>query len=121
MKTAYEVAIDKLEEREPIPQITDPLGKSWLQPDRSEIVLDETHALMSLETFERLAEYSATKPTGVYEGKMWRRHDGAFDVEFRARGGKPEWLLCWYGKCDNPDHVSNNYRKIILVEGELPA
>jgi len=122
MKTAYEVALDKLEALELIPRITDPLGSSWKQPDRSEILLDDTHALMSVETFERLAEYSATKPTGVYPGKMWRRHDGAFDREFLARGGKPEWLLCWYGESEiGPGYCSNRHRVIILLDGELPV
>lgn len=121
MKTAYEVALDKLEELEIIPRMTHPLSRSWNQPDRSEILLDDTYALMTMRTFEHLPEYSATRPTGVYEGKMWRRHDGVFDYRFIASGGKPEWLLCWYGRCDKPDYVSNNSRKILLIDGELPA
>lgn len=120
MKTAYEVALDKLEALELIPLITDPLGKHWKQPDRSEIELDDTHALMSFATFEKLAEYSGTRPTGVYPGKMWRRHDGVFDGDFRARGGKPTWLLCWYGN-SAPGYCSNHHRVIILLDGELPA
>jgi hypothetical protein len=107
-------------ERNVIPPMTHPYGAYWDQPPTSEIILDDTHALMTRRTFEQLPEYSASKPTGVYEGKMWRRHDGAFDQEFRARGGKPIWLLCWYGIDENPDFVSNNSRKIILVDGDLP-
>jgi len=121
MKTSYEIALDKLEALEPIPRITHPLGQHWDQPDRSEIILDGTHALMSLKTFEALKEYSASNPSVVYEGKMWRRHDGAFDFEFVARGGRPRWMLCWYGRSDKPEHVSNNSRLIILSDGELPA
>lgn len=121
MKTAYEVAVDKMELLEPIPRITDPLGRHWDQPNRSDIILDETHALMSRKTFALLAEYSASNPTGVYEGKMWKRHDGAFDHRFLARGGRPVWLLCWYGRSELPEHVSNNSRIIILADGELPA
>lgn len=119
MKSAYELALEKLEAAEPIPRITDPLGKHWDQPDRSEILLDDTHALMTAATFVHLAEYSATRPTGVYPGKMWRRHDGAFDFQFLAAGGKPEWLLCWYGE-SGPGYCSNHSRKIILVDAELP-
>lgn len=107
-------------EKNVIPPITDPLGRHWDQPPTSDILLDDTHALMTTRTFEDLLEYSATNPTGAYEGKMWRRHDGAFDREFRARGGKPVWLLCWYGESDKPDHVSNNSRAIILLDGDLP-
>lgn len=93
----------------------------WRQPPLDRILMDGTHALMNMATFEALQEYSASKPTGVFEGKMWRRHDGVFDQEFIASGGKPVWMLCWYGPSDKPDHVSNNHRKILLSDGELPA
>lgn len=106
--------------RNVIPPMTHPLGSHWKQPRTSEILLDDTHALMSRRTFDDLSEYSASNPSGVYEGKMWKREDGAFDREFLARGGKPEWLLCWYGESEKPDHVSNNSRKIILLDGDLP-
>jgi hypothetical protein len=99
-----------------IPPIVHPLGTHWQQPSTKDILVDDKYALMSRAVFEALPEYSATKPTGVYEGKMWRRHDGAFDQRFLAGGGKPEWLLCWYGLCDDPNSVSNNYRKILILE-----
>lgn len=102
-----------------IPPMTHPYGKYWDQPSTSDILLDDSHALMSRRTFESLREYSATNPTGAYEGKMWRRHDGAFDRGFLAAGGKPEWLLCWYGIDESADFVSNNSRKIILIDGDL--
>jgi|SRR6266850_4650297 len=99
-----------------IPPITHELGQHWEQPARAEIEIDETHALMTRRTFDGLAEYSATRPSGVYEGKMWKRNDGAFDYEFLARGGKPVWLLCWYGLSDKPGMVSNHSRRILVVE-----
>ena len=37
-----------------IPPITDPLGQSWKQPHRRFIELDDTHALMSEQTFKAL-------------------------------------------------------------------
>jgi len=100
----------------PIPPMTHELSRHWEQPRTAEIEIDDTHALMTRRTFENLAEYSATNPSGVYEGKMWRREDGAFDYKFLARGGKPVWLLCWYGLSDKPGMVSNNSRKILVVE-----
>jgi hypothetical protein len=104
-----------------IPPITDPLGSAWDQPPVTEILIDGTHALMTLATFESLSEYSASKPTGVYPGKMWKRYDGAFDREFLARGGKPTWLLCWYGESRiGPGYCSNNYRQILLSDGGFP-
>ena len=106
----------------PIPPITDPLGRHWEQPDRSLISIDDEFARMSFATFKDLPEYSASKPTGVYPGKMWKRHDGAHDYAFLRSGGKPEWLLCWYGESEKgPGWCSNHSRKIVLTDGELPA
>jgi len=61
------------------------LGKHWPQPPLSEILVDDIHALMSERTLGRLSEYSASVPSGVYAGKMWKR---------RVYAG---WFLCWYG------------------------
>jgi hypothetical protein len=115
-----ELAMLRAEALEPIPRITDPLGRSWEQPDRSEIMLDDTHAVMTRRSFNKLHEYSGSFPTGVYEGKMWKRHDGGFDVAFRSRGGKPIWKLVWYGRHANPLLVSNNFREILIVEDGAP-
>lgn len=96
-----------------IPPITDPLGKYWDQPDTSKILVDDTHAVMSQATFEQLAEYSTTNPSGVYHGKMWRRHDGAYDR--RPNAPPPVWLLMWYGVDPDPAFVKNCHRKIIIA------
>jgi hypothetical protein len=104
-----------------IPPITDPHGRSWDQPDTSLIAIDDTHAVMTKAVFLQLMEYSGTYPSGVYEGKMWRRHDGIFDRAFLAKGGKPVWHLAWYGRCDDPKMVSSNYRKILLSDGDIEA
>lgn len=53
-----------------IPPITDPMGRHWRQPSVASIALDDTHALMDDATFQALPEYSATRPSGVYPGKM---------------------------------------------------
>lgn len=103
-----------------IPPITEPKGMNWEQPAASEILIDDTHAVMTLSTFVQLKEYSASNPTGAYEGKMWKRHNGAHDYDFIRRGGKPEWMLCWYGvSSKGPDFVSNNYRLILLSDVTL--
>ncbi len=103
-----------------IPVITHPLGRHWDQPSRDAILLDLTHALMTETTFKALREYSATMPTGVYEGKMWRRHDGIYAdglgrVTEEARA-KAKWLLCWYGPGTTPGTCLVHYREILLVE-----
>lgn len=123
MITQMEVAMARGESSlSPIPPITDPMGAGWRQPKRAAIEIDEVHALMSRSTFDALAEYSASNPSGVYPGKMWRRHDGAFDRRFIESGGKPVWILCWFGFSERgPDFCSNNSRLIILSDGDLPA
>jgi hypothetical protein len=103
-----------------IPPMTHELSSGWDQPSTSRILLDDTHALMTTETFKELKEYSATQPTGAYEGKMWKRHNGVFDHEFLARGGKPTWLLCWFDvSSKGPDWVSTKSRQILLVDADI--
>lgn len=118
--SSLDVAMARADALEIIPPITDPMGKHWDQPDRREILIDDTHAVMSLRSFNKLHEYSGSFPSGVYEGKMWKRHNGIFDREFIRRGGKPTWMLVWYGKSDKPGFVSNNLRTILLTDGALP-
>lgn len=84
-----------------IPPITDPLGQSWRQPHRRFIELDDTHALMSEQTFKALKEYSTTIPTGIYDGKMWKGF---------ANG---EWYLVWFAPDEAPDKVRIEKRKNI--------
>ncbi len=104
-----------------IPPMTDPMGRYWHQPAPENILVDATHTLMTSATFAGLAEYSASVPSGIYPGKMWKRHDGAFDRAFRSRGGLPVWRLCWYGPSKKgPDYCSVNSRVILLTDAELP-
>jgi len=92
----------------PIPPITDPLGKHWNQPETMpNLDVMGTHALLSKSEFEGLAEYSTTRPSGVYPGKCWK-----------ADGGKSGWHLCWFGEVpDKPDLCANNSLPIIIVGG----
>lgn len=99
-----------------IPPITDEMGQFWRQPDRSKIVLDDTHAMMERATFDGLSEYSCTWPSGVYEGKMWKRCDGKFDQRFLGNGGTPIWLLMWFGQSPEPGMVSVHKREIIVLD-----
>lgn len=99
-----------------IPPITDPLGKYWKQPPADAIVLDDTHALMEQAAFDALLDYSSSIPSGVYDGKMWKRRDGAYDQAFKAAGGTPEWLLMWYGPSADPNKCAIHSRKIVILE-----
>jgi hypothetical protein len=85
-----------------IPEMTNPLGKYWEQPDRNEIKFSFGRAWVSKKVFNSLKQYDVTNPSGVYEGKIWRR-------KIHVRDGKrliPRDLLCWYvdskkeGFCD---------------------
>jgi hypothetical protein len=86
-----------------IPPITHPLGRAWDQPDRAEILVDDKHAVMSADTLKELAEYNTSIPSGVYEGKMWKRVQSS------------ETLLCWFGPSPHPDKCSINFRPVLLL------
>ncbi len=88
-----------------IPPMTDEMGKYWKQPDRHDIIVDATHALMSQIAFDQLHDYSHSQPSGVYPGKMWKLNN--------ERG--PQWWLAWFGESDKPGYVSNHRRKILVV------
>ena len=94
-----------------IPPIT---NHFWPQPSLDKILIDDTHALMERSTFDALIEYSASMPSGVYPGKMWKRHDGLFDPRCKPENRK--WLLMWFGECDDPSTCSNNWRTILILE-----
>lgn len=98
-----------------VPQITEPMGRNWRQPDRSRIVMDETHAFMTRRAFEELAEYSHSMPTGVYDGKMWRS-------QYATRRGGPFALfyIHWYAPSiiGDPTMCSTMTREVVFVSSE---
>lgn len=75
-----------------------------------EMLVDDTHAVMSRAAFADLGEYSCTIPTGAYVGKRWRRDNNAF-----VRGAEPEWLLGEYVKDPDPKVVGIKWRRILLL------
>lgn len=82
-----------------IPQITDPMGKSWQQPDASGIAIDDTHAVMTEGDWDALLAYDRSMPSGVYDGKMWR-----------SLG-----YLVWISPGNMPDQCQVNYREALIV------
>lgn len=97
-----------------IPPMTDPMGKHWDQPAREEILIDDTHALMSGSTFAALHEYSCSVPTGCYPGKMWRCHVGIYDP--RCKPEDRYWILRWFGfSSKGAAYCSNNVRRIVIL------
>lgn len=94
-----------------VPPITDPLGKHWQQPKRENILVDNTHALMSKADFEKLLDYSLSQPSGVYEGKMWKCQ--RLGPRYEPTG---QWILRWFGVSDKPGYVSNHGRDILIYD-----
>jgi len=71
------------------------------------ILIDDTHALMSEETFRALPEYSLSIPTGVEVGKAWKRLNGGV------------LLYCWFAPANRPGYCYVEAREIIIVrEGQ---
>lgn len=97
-----------------IPPITDPLGRHWTQPKLKDVLIDDTHAVMSQASFNMLAEYSCSMPSGAYVGKMFSRHDGAYDP--RCKPEDRRWLLVWFGDHADKTKVSINYREILIAD-----
>lgn len=91
-----------------VPPITHELGKHWEQPPTTDIIIDDNFCVMDEKTFNKLATYNTSKPTGIYEGKMWKRYAN-YPPPLR-----PRWYLCWYGFSDKPGMCSNNQREILI-------
>lgn len=80
---------------------------TWPQPNPAFWDFDTVadHVIMPLAAFKMLARYDTTMPSGVYNGKMWKRNEGGTD------------LLVWYGRAPGkPDMCSINFRTILLKE-----
>ena len=95
--------------KNPIPEMTHPLSKSWTQPAISEIKINGEYAVMSQKTLDKIPDYSLSQPSGVYEGKMWKSNKHQFYKE-----AEDIWYLHWFGVSDKPNCCSHNLRKIII-------
>ena len=90
-----------------IPDMTDPLGKYWEQPNREDIAVDHSHAVMSMETFKKLKDYSRSQPTGTYPGKMWR-------ATYNTKEGVQN-LLYWFGEVHGTEIDVCN-REVLFID-----
>lgn len=97
-----------------IPQITDPLGRYWDQPPLIDVAVYNDIAIMDRKTFNRLADYSHSVPTGTYEGKMWKCKERGTKVK------ESGWLLRWYSQSCDPKLITMNTRPIRILK-ELSA
>ena len=93
-----------------IPQMTDPLGRHWRQPDDiREAPIDDKNVLLSSRQIAGLADYSSSYPSGTYDGKCWKRE------------GEDCWYLCWYEPHAMLGHIGIGYRIILEVESDSQA
>ncbi|QDH83961.1 hypothetical protein Axy10_024 [Achromobacter phage vB_AxyP_19-32_Axy10] len=70
-------------------------------------VISDTHCMLPKEDFDRLSEYSATMPTGVWPGKVWKAEVGGV------------WYIRWYGIVPGDDRVCSNNQRIAVVSDAL--
>jgi hypothetical protein len=91
-----------------IPEMTDPLGKHWSQPDRQYIFIRDGKAHLCAEDFRKLSQYDTTFPSGVYPGKMWKRINGGVAY------------LCWYGEYTADGKCPIHHMMIEVAQQEQP-
>lgn len=99
-----------------IPLMTHPLSKYWEQPDASTFLFDDEYVLMTREQCERLHEYSNTRPTGTYAGKMWKCYAGKYKLGTWIQLETDTWFLCWYADTPNkPNYIDTHTRRILFL------
>lgn len=90
-----------------IPPMTHPLGKHWNQPqDIRQAPMDDKHVLLTPRQVHELPEYSASIPSGVYEGKCWKL----------IMRDNTHWLLWYANKDKDKDNCTINKREILIME-----
>lgn len=96
---------DFSEEKTVIPDIDDPLGKYWKQPETKEIILNGGLAIMNRAAFEKLHDYSNSRPSALYIGKMWKERFGA------------DWILRWCSTSyKGAEYIEINLRLIVVSQ-----
>lgn len=80
--------------------MTHPYGKSWDAPKNTEVLIFPDRAEMTQGSFDALLNYAGSMPTGVYEGKMYRKDN----------------YLHWWSSCEDPDKCKDNVRPIKIVD-----
>jgi len=88
-----------------IPEMVHPLSKYWKQPDRLDVDINNEYATMNRTAFNKLHDYTRSEPSGVYEGKMWKKKINP--------GGK--WFLFWYDESNDPGYCSVKCKEILII------
>lgn len=101
-----------MKQRNYIPEMTHPLGKHWNQPSNEHMLFDSKCCLMTNADFKMLLDYSASTPSGVYDGKMWKSlhcikpKDEILEV----------WYLKWYEPTNDPELFDIMSREILISD-----
>lgn len=74
-----------------------------------EMLLDETDAVMTMDTFRDLAEYSTSLPTGTPFCKVWKRRQP-------WKGEPATWWLGEFCDVGSETEVGIHWRRIHLVD-----
>lgn len=88
--------------------MTDKMGVHWKQPDRTRLFFSDTEVLIAKADFDLLADYSASIPSGVYPGKMWKCR---YDYHDESKG----WAICWFGP-EEDQKCKVHHRRIVINE-----
>lgn len=75
-------------------------------PKHGTCLVTDDEAVMTLDYFDALLEYSSSLPTGTYIGKRWKRFVG---------WGTDRWLMGEYAEDDDPKRVRIIWRRITHV------
>lgn len=93
-----------------IPAMVHELGRHWQQPaDIREAPMDDKYIMLTRRQFDELNDYSASMPSGVYEGKCWK-------AQWNSRLAEEKWFMRWYAPCEDPNQMEIPFRWIIVVE-----
>lgn len=90
-----------------IPEMDHPLASAWKQPKADKITLCGKWAIMHQATFNQLADYSNSRPSAVYVGKMWTS-------EFNGK-----WFLLWWDVSEKgAEFCKMRQREIVVLPDE---
>lgn len=75
------------------------------------MLVDDKTAVMTLESFNQLNNYSCSAPSGAFEGKRWRSAD-----RFDRQEPYDKWWLKEFVATDDPKMLATKIREILLIK-----
>ena len=103
-----------------IPPMTHPYGMCWQQPPTYLILIDDTHAVMSRLDFEILMDYTCSRPSALYNGKMWKaqyENEGALKWFLSSMKSKTATIFVSGNECL---FLSTSFFLALLHGGSVP-